>query len=134
MRSALCLEVFGVDAHDFDGRFVRNPAVHDGFVDRLISILEFDVFTDDADAHMVLRLEETADDFTPRRDVDGAALQAEALDNHIVDPLFGELQRELVDGVLDVAAFEDGLEADVAVKREFLPVFFANWAVGSADQ
>jgi hypothetical protein len=36
--------------------------------------------------------------------------------------------------VLDVAAFEHGIEADVAIQREFLAVFLADGAVGAADE
>ena len=52
---ALRLEILGVDANDVDAASVGDARVAERFVDRFVGVLELDVFSDDADAHLVLR-------------------------------------------------------------------------------
>src|SRR5262245_63593050 len=62
---ALALDLFSIDLDDFHAAIVGHAAVHDGFVNGFIGVLQFDVLADDPNADAVLRRNELADDLLP---------------------------------------------------------------------
>src|SRR5260370_15014703 len=111
---AIAFDVFGVNFLDFDAAIVGDAAVNDGFVNGFVSILQFDVFTNDTDANAMPRSDEFADDFLPMRHVGRRIIQAQQPAYEVIDALALEHERHFVNGVVDVFFFNNSLEGDVA--------------------
>ena len=111
-------EGFGVDAADVDLAVVGNAAVRDGFVDGFVGVLQFDVFSDDADGDFAGGVFYAADDLLPDVLLRAGFFDAEEFDHEIVNAFFLEFEGEFVDGV-DVGAADDGFDGDVAEEGDF---------------
>ena len=62
-------DLFGLDFFDFHRAIVGHAAVHDGFIDGFVGVVQLDVFAHHADADAVARGDELADDLLPVRHV-----------------------------------------------------------------
>ena len=70
----------------------------------------------------------------PVVDVERAGLQAETLDEELVEPVVHEAQRHLVDAELLVALLDDRLAFDVAEQGDLVVVLAADRMLGAADE
>src|SRR5215831_3150888 len=94
---AVAFDVFGIHFLDFDAAIVGDATVNDGFVNRFVSVLKFDVFTHDADADTMLWRDEFANNFLPMRHVRGWIVEAQETANEVIDALALQHQRNLID-------------------------------------
>src|SRR5262249_33103451 len=95
---AVALDLLGVDVLEIDPHVVREPAVDERFVERLVRVLEVNVFADDADLHRAARrLLEALDDPLPSCQIRRTAPDVEPLRDEIVEPLGVEVKGELID-------------------------------------
>jgi hypothetical protein len=100
----------GLDLLDFHPAIVGHPAVDDGLIDRLVGVVELDVFAHHADAHAVLRGDEFADDLLPVRHVGHGRVQMQQPADQFVHPLALQHQRHFVNAVVHVLFLDDRLE------------------------
>ena len=52
------LQILGIDPENMDLGIIRDPAVNQGLVDRLVRVLKSDIFSDNTDLHILLRMPE----------------------------------------------------------------------------
>src|SRR5262245_8847399 len=60
------LDFLGFHLDQLDAAIVGNPTVSDGFVHRLVRVLQLDILAHDGDAHAVLRRDDAANDVLPQ--------------------------------------------------------------------
>ena len=106
-------------AHRFDQRLVRVQQLH--------------VLADHRDGHFLLRVELGIDDLVPLGQVGAVALQAEALDDEVVQALGVQYAWDLVDGV-DVFQRDHRTFFDVGEQRDLATRRGIDRVVGAADQ
>src|SRR5216684_2785516 len=94
-------------------KIVRQRAVYQRLLQRLVGILVLDVFTDNADGHRILRVVNTMNNIRPLGEIAVARLQVEVFQDQRVDTLIREHKGNLVDGS-HVFRSNDGLFSDVA--------------------
>ena len=97
--------------------------MREGFVDTLVGILEFDVFTHDRDFHALLGSNEAVDIFFPIRHVRSMRLEMEKTANSDVQPLGLKIQRCLIDSVSHIAGLDHRIQWHVAEESEFFTHF-----------
>ncbi|MND60290.1 hypothetical protein D3C80_515140 [compost metagenome] len=132
-RGALVLDVFGIDVAQVDLGTVADAGVTHRFDQRLVGVQQLHVLADHGDGDFVLRVELGVDHGFPLGQIGTAALQAETLDDEIVQALGVQDARDLVDGIgvfqRDYRTFFDiGELRDLATRRHIDRV------VGAADQ
>ena len=81
-------------------------------VDAFVGVLKFGVLARDSDRDMLLERAGAFDQFLPRLEVSLARLNAELLENHIIEPLTRKDQRNLIEFVV-IHRLEHGIGRQV---------------------
>src|ERR1043166_9518870 len=114
------LDFLGLDLFDLDAAIVGDTAMNDRFVDRFVSVVEFDVFAHDTDADPVLGGDQLADDVLPMRHVRGRGREVKHAADEIVEALALEHEGNFVNRMLDVLFLDHSLIRHVTEERDFL--------------
>ena len=107
--------------------------MHEGLCDALVCVFVLRVFSADADGDLPCGVLDPFHEFLPVAEVRPRAGEIELLQDELVDLLFGEHERHLVDG-RDIAAVDDAFGLDVGKERDFFPDVVGERPVGPADQ
>ncbi len=126
-------DAFGIDADDVHLAVVGGAGVREGFVDALVGVLEFDVFADDTDAHVVRGVDDALDKVAPAAEIGLRGVEIEQATDVVVQALLMELQRHLVNGVLHVTDFDDSLDGHVAEEGDFFADIEVQRMLGAAE-
>src|SRR3954464_141209 len=134
-------EVFRAELLDFRGvhvlerplAVVRDPAVDQRFVERLLALGLVHVLADYGDADLALRLLDGPDDPLPLVEAGRAAPDVEQLRHPIVEPFLVQRERQLVYGG-DVHAGEYGSRLDRAEERDLVLDVLPERPVGAAEE
>ena len=121
----IAFEVLGLDLDDLYPGIGGDARVLEGFVDRFVGVLKFDVLADHTDAHPVLGGDQAADDVLPVGHVGRRQIQLQRLADQVVHILALQHQRHLVDGVVDVLLLDHCFERDIAEHRQLAANFLA---------
>src|SRR5436190_10345375 len=81
---SLALQILGVHLLNFDSAIVGNSAMNDGFINRFVSVLEFDVFAYNTDANPMLWRYKFADDLLPMGHISGRGVETQEFANQVV--------------------------------------------------
>ena len=108
--------------------------MRDRLVDGFVSVLELDVFTDDADGYFVFGREDAADDLLPDVFNRWGIFEPEEIDHELIHALFLQRQRELVDRAVDIHALDDGLHGHVAEHRNLVAQIVIERVIGAAHE
>ena len=93
------------------------------------------VFADDGDADLVLRIAQPVQQLAPVVQVAArGVLQAELLDDQLVELVVDQAQRHFVDRKILVLLFDHGLDRHVAEQGDLLAVLAADRVLGAADE
>ena len=120
-RGALVLDVFGVDITQVDLGAVLDAGVTHRLDQRLVRIEQFHVLANHGDGDFFFRVELGIDHAIPLGQIGAATLQAETLDDEVVQTLGMQHARNFVDGV-DVfqadhrTLFDVGEQGDLAAR------------------
>ena len=125
--------MLGVDPLHVDPRLVGDAAVGERLHEALVGVLQLDVLADHRDARLDQRRLDPAHHALPARQVDRPWLEAEELDDDLVETLPMEDQRHLVDR-LDVLRRDDGLLLDVAEEGDLRLDARRQVAIGATEQ
>ena len=107
-------ELLGVDVYEIELVVLVGGAVHEGFGDRLVGVLELHIFTDQTDSDDLFGVLELMEESVPGGEVGfGARVGAGELDHHVVEVLLVHAEGHLIDSRL-VEALDHGLGGDVA--------------------
>ena len=132
---ALRLEFFGLDPLDEHAGRMGETGVIEGLVNRLVRVAVIDVFADDGDRHLLLRMADPLHrDPASRPSRNGPADSPSFCDDQLVQAVLGQPQRHFVDREFLVHLLDDGLRFDVAKQRDLLAVFAAQRPLGAHDQ
>src|SRR5690554_196135 len=96
---AVTLDVFGVDVVDVDLGAGLDASVQQGLNQRLVSFQQLHVLTDHGDGDFLLRIHQRFHNGVPLAQVCLTGIQAEALDNQLVQAVFVQHARNGVDGL-----------------------------------
>ena len=115
------LDLLGLDpAHAHPGA-VGDAGVVERLVDRLVGVAVLDVLADDGDRHLVLGVAAAGASSSRQSSISsGSALQAELLDDQLVELVVDQAERHLVDAELLVLLLDDRLALDVAEQGDLL--------------
>src|ERR1051325_3023362 len=131
---ALLLQRLGVDVDDAHLHVVRDAAVRERLVERLVRVAELHVLADEADAHLVLRVAQLADDLLPlRQRADFLVRQVELVEEDLVEALARERERHLVDE-LHVERGDHRVVLHVAEERDLLLHVLRDGVLGTAEE
>ena len=130
---ALLLDVFGVDVAQVDLGAALDAGVGHRLDQRLVRVQQFHVLADHGDGDFTLGVELGIDHPVPFGQVGLPALQAEALDDDVVQALGMQHRRDAVDGV-DVFQGDHRALLDVGEERDLAPRGDVDRVVGTADQ
>ena len=83
------------------------------FLDALVAVDVVGVLADDGDADALVRVGDALDELLPAREIRRRGVEAELLDDALVEALLVEPERDLVDRA-DVRTLDHGAEFDVA--------------------
>ena len=103
-------------------------------MDGLVGVAHGDVLADEGDAAGALRLRGLAHERVPDGVADGPDVEAELVQDLLVEPLLAQLARDGVDGLRHVLLLDDALASDVAEERELVEVLGRDRALGAADE
>ena len=126
-------DFFGVDFVDLHLAIVGDASMDDGFVNRFVGVVEFDVFTHYAESDPVARGRQFADDLLPMSHVRRRRLKIEMPADQFVHALPLQDERHFVDRMVDVLFLDDRLERDVAEQRYFMPQVLFDRTFGTAN-
>jgi hypothetical protein len=130
---AVVLDGLGVDAHDVAPWCRDGAGVDQRFVDRLVGVLQLDVFAGHGDGHLVLGMDDALDEMLPiLQRGRGRVAEADLVHHQAVDLVAAQVQRALVNRVGDIAEGDDVLALDVAEHGDLAAVVLVE--VGSVRQ
>ena len=121
---AFGLEAFGFDPGDFQFEVLRDGAVGERFLERLVAVFVLDIFADDGDGDFVFGVVAAVDEIAPWGEVRLGRVVVQVLEDERVDALFGKAERDFVDEGHGLGA-DDGLLFDVAEGGDLL--LDSNW-------
>ncbi len=128
------LQRLRVDQFQVDAAILARGRVGERFVDAFVGVLQIDVFADDRDLDLLLRADDALDEFPPVGQVRRRRVDVEQLANEIVEPLFVQHQRHLVNRVLHVARLDHAARRNVAKHRKLLPHLGVERMLRAAEQ
>ena len=102
-------------------------------VDALVGILVLDVLADEVNGDLVGRIPDPLDEIAPVVHARVGDRQAQPLQQDLVEPLFGQIERHLVDA-RDVARRDDRFFVDVAKERDLALQVVVERPIGPAEQ
>src|SRR5262249_29823808 len=130
---AVALDVLGVDPLHVDARLVGDAAVGERLPRAVVRVLQLAVLAAPRVARLDRRRLPPPYDALPAREIDAPRLEAEELDDDLVEALAVEVERHLVDR-LDILGGDDGLFLDVAEERDLRLDTRRQIAVRAAEQ
>ena len=133
VQAARLLERFGFDVLELDLQAMPDPAVEERLVDALVRILVLDVLPDEVERDLVGRVPDALDEVAPVVHAGLGDGQAQPLQQDLVQALFGEIERHLVDA-RDVARGDDRLFVDVTEERDLPLHVVVERPIGPAEQ
>ncbi len=108
------VQLLGMDIHDLDLMVKIGGRLHQAFAYRFIGILQFDVFSHEADLYHFLGIGQFVQEEIPAGEVGfRALLHSGELQHHLIQSLLMHPQRHLIDGGL-IEAFYHCLRCNVA--------------------
>ena len=119
-RGSVLFNVTGVDPDDIDLGVIGRSRMGEGFVNRLVGVLELNVFADDPDLDRVSRVDNAINHIAPFDEVRLLCFKAEPLTDDAVEVLIVQIKRSPVDRSRDIEKRDDGFGANVAKHRDFL--------------
>ncbi len=96
---AVLLDVGGLDVVDVDARAALQAAVHQRLVQRQVRIADLHVLADHRDVDLAVGVGLGAHDLAPFGEIGGRHLQAQLVDNDVIERLLVQQDRNLVDVV-----------------------------------
>ena len=130
----ILLEQLGIQPADMHLHPVGDPAMHQRLVERLVRILQADIFADHADRHLALGLLDPLDDLAPARQIERRGrIQPECIQHRTVQPLDMILQRHAVDRP-GIQRGDHRFLAHVAEQRDLGTVAFGQRPFAPAHQ
>jgi hypothetical protein len=128
------LEQLGVEPFDLHLDPVGQAAMHQGLVQRLVGILQADIFADHTDRHLALGMLVAFHDIDPARQVRFAGVgDAECAQNLAVQPFAVILHGHRIDA-LGIERGDHRFLADVAELRDLRPLGFGQRMLAAAQQ
>ena len=132
-RAAFLFERFRLDPLDVDAHAIREAAVIERLVQRLVGILVARVLADDVNGDLVLGILDPMNELLPRLHVRFVRRQVQVLEDDRVEALVAQRQRHFVDR-RDVARRDHRFLVDVAEQRDLLLDVARQDAIGAAQQ
>ena len=129
----LLVEVLRVDEVDFDVHAVVDAAVLERLDHRLVGVLQLHVLADDRDPHVAGGIVGTPHHRLPVAQVGRGRLQAEVVEDQVIDALGPEDERDLVD-VVDVVGGDHSVHRDAGEEGDLLADLAVEAPFGAADQ
>ena len=108
--------------------------VSERFVDAFVGVLQVDVFPDDRDLDLLLRVDDATNELPPVAQIGRRRVDLEQLANEFVETFLVQHERHLVNRVRHIARLDDRVRADVAEHGKFLPDVGIERAFGAANQ
>ena len=131
---AVILDRLRLHTDDLDFRVVMCTGVDEGFVDRLVSVLQLDVFSSNGDGDLVLGMDHPLNEGFPFLKVGGRRVaEADFIDDKAVDLIAAKVEWALVNRVGDIAKGDDVLFLHVAEHGDLLAVVLVEIGLGAAD-
>ncbi len=132
-RAAFLFQRLRFHPLDVDPRPVREAAVIERLVERLVGVLVAGVLADDVNRDLVGGVLDAVDQVFPRLHVGFALRQPQQLQQYLVESLFTERQRHLVNR-RHIPGGDHGLFGHVAEQADLLLQVAGERAVGAAEQ
>ena len=133
LREADRFQLLGVHERDLHLHVVRDAAVVERLVQRLVAVAELDVLAHERDRDLFLGVLDAVHDRVPLREVAVVVGEREVVEEDLVEALTRERERHLVDR-RDVARRDDGPLVHVAEERDLLLHLLGDRAVGAAEE
>ena len=127
------LQLFRIDVMDIDVASRFYPGMHQGLVERLVRLGEVDVFADHGDIHLALHLVQAIDHCLPFAQISRRYVQAQMIDDDLIQILGMQHQRDPVDAV-GVDRRDHGAFRDIGEQGNLAPFAIRYRAVGPAHQ
>src|SRR5665213_415742 len=118
---------------DFEFQVLRNSAVSERFIERLIAVFVFHVFAHDGDGDFVFGVVAAINEIFPTAEVRVRRVPVKVLEDESVEAFVGKTKRNFVDGRYGGGA-NDGALFNVAEGSNFLLHFAAQRAIRTAKQ
>ena len=125
-------ELLGVDPVDLDPAAVLEPRVAQRLDHGEVGVLELHVLPDERDLHRLRGLVGALDELLPAREMRLPGLEPEVVDDEVVDLLFAEVQRDLVD-VVDIAGRDHCGLREAREQGDLAADLLGQRALGAAD-
>ena len=106
----------------------------DRFVDRLVSVLVFGVFSDDGDAHFVLGVSQREQKIIPGFEFRWRGYDPKTFGDEFVEPVVPEGQGDFVDREIPIFLLDDRFDRDVAEQGYFLLFLARDTLFAAADE
>src|SRR5687768_624287 len=132
-RGARVDKVVAGDPVDVYADVVRDPAMDERFLYALVAVDEVGVLADDGDLHALAGRDDALDHVLPVREIRRGALDAELLQDLVVESLVAERERDLVDGRY-VGRFDHRPELHVAEERDLALDLVRDGTLGANDE
>src|SRR5882757_10053092 len=131
--SSVLLDVSGLDVVNVDTRAALQAAMHQRFVQRQIRVADLHVLADHRDVNLPVRIRFGAHDLTPLGEIRGRHLEAQLVNDNVIQRLLTVKQRDLVD-VISVDGGDYRTLFDVREQRDLTPLLFGERMLASAQQ
>ena len=130
---AFLLHVLGLDVTDVDLHVVVDARVKQGLHDAQVGILDSRIFAHHGDLHFPGRIGEGADELLPVREVRLLRrLQPQPSQDELVETLFGEIKRHLVDRIR-IQGLDYRIAGNVAEESDLVADLAAQIELGTTD-
>ena len=127
-------ERLGIDQTEVDAAIMARRGVGERFVNAFVSVLQIDVFADDRDLDLLLRVDDASNKLAPIAMVGLGRINVEETANEFVQSLLMQEERHFVNGMRHVTRFDYGVQADIAEQGELLPDVGVERAFGAAKE
>ena len=130
---AVLLDVGGLDVVDVDARAALQAAVHQRLVQRQVGVADLHVLADHGDVDLAVGVGPAAHHLAPLGQVGGGHLEAQLVDDDVVERLLVQQHRDLVD-VVGVDRGDDRALLDVGEQRDLAALLLGQRVLAAAQQ
>src|SRR5258705_3052603 len=130
---AALLDIGGFDVVDIDARAALQPAVHQRLVQRQIGIADLHVLADHGDVHLAVGIGPGAHHLAPLGQIGGRYLQAQLVDDDVIERLLMQQDRDPVD-VVRVDRGNHRPLFHIGKQGNLAPLLLGQWMLAAAQQ